>query len=170
MGPRRQPLIINRSYSTTPTGRTKKPWTDAMNVLYNRISSLADQRITISLFLNHWVLEGQPVNKNQLREFIKELRFHKRYAHALEVYIYVCVCVCVCVWCVHTEIGFDWTQWVLENNQFDCLMSVCYFLYSFLFLYLGYREEDNEGQKHIVWSFWFGPKCLIIDLFEKQVL
>jgi len=97
MGPRRQPLIINRSYSTTPTGRTKKPWTDAMNVLYNRISSLADQRITISLFLNHWVLEGQPVNKNQLREFIKELRFHKRYAHALEVYIYVCVCVCVCV-------------------------------------------------------------------------
>jgi len=85
-------------------------------------------------------------------------------------YIYMFVCVCVCVWCVHTEIGFDWTQWVLENNQFDCLMSVCYFLYSFLFLYLGYREEDNEGQKHIVWSFWFGPKCLIIDLFEKQVL
>ena len=100
MGPRRQPLIINRSYSTTPTGRTKKPWTDAMNVLYNRISSLADQRITISLFLNHWVLEGQPVNKNQLREFIKELRFHKRYAHALEVYIYVCVCVCVCDACI----------------------------------------------------------------------
>ncbi|KAL9373852.1 hypothetical protein Peur_033472 [Populus x canadensis] len=85
MGPRRQPLIINRSYSTTPTGRTKKPWTDAMNVLYNRISSLADQRITISLFLNQWVLEGQPVNKNQLREFIKELRFHKRYANALEI-------------------------------------------------------------------------------------
>ncbi|XP_061955630.1 uncharacterized protein LOC133677567 [Populus nigra] len=85
MGPRRQPLIINRSYSTTPTGRTKKPWTDAMNVLYNRISSLADQRITISLFLNQWVLERQPVNKNQLREFIKELRFHKRYAHALEI-------------------------------------------------------------------------------------
>ncbi|KAJ6300362.1 hypothetical protein OIU76_021207, partial [Salix suchowensis] len=82
MGPQRQPLI--RSYSTTPTGRTKKPWTDAMNMLYNRISSLADQRITISLFLNQWVLEGQPVNKNQLREFIKELRFHKRYAHALE--------------------------------------------------------------------------------------
>ena len=92
LGPRRQPLIINRSFSTTPTGRTKKPWTDAMNVLYNRISSLADQRITISLFLNQWVLEGQPVNKNQLREFIKELRFHKRYAHALEVYICLCVC------------------------------------------------------------------------------
>ncbi|KAJ6425719.1 hypothetical protein OIU84_026320 [Salix udensis] len=87
MGPQRQPLI--RSYSTTPTGRTKKPWTDAMNVLYNRISSLADQRITISLFLNQWVLEGQPVNKNQLREFIKELRFHKRYAHALEHSVFV---------------------------------------------------------------------------------
>jgi hypothetical protein len=84
-------------------------------------------------------------------------------------YIYMFVCVCVCV--MRAYWNWFWLNPVGSwENQFDCLMSVCYFLYSFLFLYLGYREEDNEGQKHIVWSFWFGPKCLIIDLFEKQVL
>ncbi|CAK7342193.1 unnamed protein product [Dovyalis caffra] len=88
-GPPKLQFVSDCSYSTTPTGRTKKPWTDAMNELYSRIASFADQRITISPFLNQWFREGQPINKYKLREFITELRFHKRYAYALELSVFV---------------------------------------------------------------------------------
>ncbi|KAL9379570.1 hypothetical protein Peur_028052 [Populus x canadensis] len=62
-----------------------------MNELYNRISLVADQRITTTPFLNQWVRKGQPINKIRFYELITGLQSHKRYDLALQLYVYICV-------------------------------------------------------------------------------
>ncbi|KAL2455314.1 Pentatricopeptide repeat-containing protein [Forsythia ovata] len=53
--------------------------------LYRRISPLGDPNVSIVPVLDQWIREGNTVNKPQLQQIINELRFYKRFIHALEV-------------------------------------------------------------------------------------
>ncbi|XP_019057943.1 PREDICTED: pentatricopeptide repeat-containing protein At4g21705, mitochondrial-like [Tarenaya hassleriana] len=52
--------------------------------LYKRISPLGDPKFSIVPVLDEWVREGNSVNKQQLRQLIKELTKYSRFGHALE--------------------------------------------------------------------------------------
>ncbi|GAB4826951.1 hypothetical protein Ancab_033831 [Ancistrocladus abbreviatus] len=53
--------------------------------LYRRITPLGDPKVSIVPVLEQWVKEGKQVDREQLRHIIKELKFYKRYKHALEI-------------------------------------------------------------------------------------
>ncbi|KAF5747746.1 hypothetical protein HS088_TW05G00473 [Tripterygium wilfordii] len=73
-----------RNASTLPiTGR--KPWSHSMNDLYRRISPAGDPTVSMFPILDKWALEGRPIDKEQLQVIIKELRYYKRYSHALQL-------------------------------------------------------------------------------------
>ncbi|XVF55943.1 hypothetical protein PTKIN_Ptkin06aG0076100 [Pterospermum kingtungense] len=81
------------SYSTLSTRRTgwgktaMMEGSDSMKELFRRISPLGNQ--TIVPVLDQWVEEGNPVKKNILRSYIKQLRSYKRYAQALEISVWM---------------------------------------------------------------------------------
>ncbi|XP_065881031.1 pentatricopeptide repeat-containing protein At2g20710, mitochondrial-like isoform X2 [Euphorbia lathyris] len=53
--------------------------------LYRRISPVGDWNISIVPILNQWVEEGRSVDAEGLKDIIRELRYYKRYNHALEI-------------------------------------------------------------------------------------
>ncbi|CAA3025840.1 pentatricopeptide repeat-containing At2g20710, mitochondrial-like [Olea europaea subsp. europaea] len=53
--------------------------------LYRRISPLGDPNVSVVPVLDQWIREGNTVDKSRLRYIINELRFYKRFKHALEV-------------------------------------------------------------------------------------
>jgi hypothetical protein len=72
------------STSTAPT-LVRKPWNPSLTDLYRRISPVGNPRLTIVPILEQWIAEGQTVTREPLLSIIKELRYYKRYVHALEV-------------------------------------------------------------------------------------
>ncbi|XP_057455679.1 pentatricopeptide repeat-containing protein At2g20710, mitochondrial-like [Lotus japonicus] len=53
--------------------------------LFLRISRSGDPAISITPLLNQWVEEGRPINHAELQFFIKQLRAHRRFNHALQI-------------------------------------------------------------------------------------
>ncbi|KAJ7975940.1 Pentatricopeptide repeat-containing protein [Quillaja saponaria] len=73
-------------YSTAARpGLRRKSWKNPLNELYRRISPVGDRRVSIVPILDQWVEEGRDVNKFSLTVMIKELRYYKRYDHALQI-------------------------------------------------------------------------------------
>lgn len=74
------------SYSTaTSTATRGSKWKGSMDTLFRRISPMGNPNVSIVPLLNQWVEEGHPVDKQQLQRLIKELRFFRRFTHALEI-------------------------------------------------------------------------------------
>jgi hypothetical protein len=80
------PNVSLYSTSTTPTLR-RRPCNASLSLtdLYRRISPVGNPRLTIVPILDQWIAEGRTVSREPLISIIKELRYYKRYAHALEV-------------------------------------------------------------------------------------
>ncbi|KDP21918.1 hypothetical protein JCGZ_03056 [Jatropha curcas] len=74
-------------YSTKPSTAWKfrGPGEDNLGQLYRRISPVGDHKVSIVPILDQWIEEGRSVNRFQLIGAIKELRYYKRYSHALEI-------------------------------------------------------------------------------------
>ncbi|EEF30799.1 pentatricopeptide repeat-containing protein, putative [Ricinus communis] len=88
LGSRNELMGSSLFYSTTPTSSQKwfrERGKDNLNQLYRRISPVGDPKVSIVPILDQWIEEGKSVNKDQLQVFIKELRYCKRYTHALEI-------------------------------------------------------------------------------------
>lgn len=60
-----------------------------MSELYRRITPIGDPQVSIVPILDQWVQEGRPISKDQLRIFIKEFRYYKRFHHALEISLWM---------------------------------------------------------------------------------
>lgn len=58
----------------------------AEDSLYRRISPLGNPSISIVPVLDQWFKEGNPVDREQLRRIIMELRKYRRFTHALQVW------------------------------------------------------------------------------------
>lgn len=48
---------------------------------------MGDPNVSVVPVLDQWIREGNTVDKSRLRYIINELRFYKRFKHALEVCI-----------------------------------------------------------------------------------
>ncbi|PIA55322.1 hypothetical protein AQUCO_00800215v1 [Aquilegia coerulea] len=70
-------------FNSTNT-QTSKSKTTA-DILYNRISSINDSKVSIVPILDEWIQEGNPINKNQLQCLIKQLKVTNRFQHALQM-------------------------------------------------------------------------------------
>lgn len=70
-------------YSTKIATTTQRNF--SISELYRRISPVGDPNVSIVPILNQWVEEGRPAEKEELQSFIKELRYYKRYSHALQI-------------------------------------------------------------------------------------
>ncbi|CAK9181799.1 unnamed protein product [Ilex paraguariensis] len=69
-------------FSSTSTQTLSSPkWPQT---LYRRISPVGDPNISIVPVLDQWVREGKEVQREELQWIIKELKFYRRYKHALE--------------------------------------------------------------------------------------
>ncbi|KAK1575316.1 hypothetical protein Q3G72_004451 [Acer saccharum] len=77
------------SYSTTTAtserGLTRKKRNGSMCHLYRKISPIGDPTVSIVPVLDQWVQDGGAIDKETLQVMIKELRFYKRFAHALQI-------------------------------------------------------------------------------------
>lgn len=83
-------LLAFSFHSTTPMPMPARhtfgrAGNDPMSELYRRITPIGDPQVSIVPILDQWVQEGRPISKDQLRIFIKEFRYYKRFHHALEV-------------------------------------------------------------------------------------
>ncbi|WCJ34112.1 Pentatricopeptide repeat-containing protein At2g20710 mitochondrial [Euphorbia peplus] len=80
-------LGFGNLYSTKakPIVRCLKLWQDSTIELYHRISSVGDWKTSMEPILDRWVEEGRSVNKKGLKAIISELRYYKRYTHALQI-------------------------------------------------------------------------------------
>jgi hypothetical protein len=83
-GLRNRPNVSLYSTSTAPT-LWRKPLNPSLTNLYRRISPVGNPRVTIVPILDQWIAEGKTVSREPLIAIIKELRYYKRYSHALEV-------------------------------------------------------------------------------------
>ncbi|CAK9177517.1 unnamed protein product [Ilex paraguariensis] len=70
-------------FSSTSTQILSSP--KLPQTLYRRISPVGDPNISIVPVLDQWVREGKEVQREELQWIIKELKFYRRYKHALEV-------------------------------------------------------------------------------------
>ncbi|KAK4833493.1 hypothetical protein QYF36_005975 [Acer negundo] len=77
------------SYSTTTAtserGLTREKRNGTMCRLYRKISPIGDPTVSIVPVLDQWVQDGGAIDKETLQVMIKELRFYKRFAHALQI-------------------------------------------------------------------------------------
>ncbi|PIA55321.1 hypothetical protein AQUCO_00800214v1 [Aquilegia coerulea] len=55
------------------------------DILYNRISSINDSKVSIVPILDEWIQEGNTINKNQFQSLIKQLKVSNRFQHALQM-------------------------------------------------------------------------------------
>ncbi|KAK3227120.1 hypothetical protein Dsin_006982 [Dipteronia sinensis] len=69
------------SYSTTTATSVR----GSMSCLYRKISPIGDPTVSIVPVLDQWVQDGGAIDKETLQVIIKELRFYKRFAHALQI-------------------------------------------------------------------------------------
>ncbi|XP_057959555.1 pentatricopeptide repeat-containing protein At2g20710, mitochondrial-like [Malania oleifera] len=53
--------------------------------LYRRITPLGDSSVSIVPVLDQWIQEGREVSGKQLMAIVKEMRYYRRYKHALEI-------------------------------------------------------------------------------------
>ncbi|KAK6917539.1 Pentatricopeptide repeat [Dillenia turbinata] len=53
--------------------------------LYGKISEIGNPNVSIVPILDQWVQEGNKVEAHELRDFIKEFRYFRRYHHALQI-------------------------------------------------------------------------------------
>lgn len=74
-------------YSTLPVQRytNRKPWKPPLIELSNRIRHITDHSVSIIPILDQWIQEVEYIHEDQLLLLIRNLRFRKRYVHALEV-------------------------------------------------------------------------------------
>ncbi|KAJ4832040.1 hypothetical protein Tsubulata_017767 [Turnera subulata] len=74
-------------YSTLPAQRYTKriPWNAPLIELSNRIRHIRDPSASVIPILDQWIQEVEYIHEDQLLLLIKNLRFRKRYAHALEI-------------------------------------------------------------------------------------
>ncbi|KAK2647374.1 hypothetical protein Ddye_014863 [Dipteronia dyeriana] len=81
------------SYSTTTAtserGLTRQKQNASMCRLYRKISPIGDPTVSIVPVLDQWVQDGGAIDKKTLQVMIKELRFYKRFAHALQMSIWM---------------------------------------------------------------------------------
>ncbi|XP_075502975.1 pentatricopeptide repeat-containing protein At2g20710, mitochondrial-like [Primulina tabacum] len=57
--------------------------------LYRKISQLGDPNVSVTPVLDGWVNGGNYVDKQELQRIVEELRFYKRFKHALEVSLWM---------------------------------------------------------------------------------
>ncbi|KAK3227119.1 hypothetical protein Dsin_006981 [Dipteronia sinensis] len=86
----RNSLVVS-SYSTTTTSSAEqgKKWSVTMPLIYRKLSAIGDPTVSIVPVLDQWVHDGGAVDKGALQLMIKELRYHKRFAHALEMSVWM---------------------------------------------------------------------------------
>ncbi|XP_057959542.1 pentatricopeptide repeat-containing protein At2g20710, mitochondrial-like [Malania oleifera] len=76
-------VLGNIFYSTMAA--TSPSNSNSGDSLYRRISPVGDNRVSIVPVLDQWVQEGREAGKAQLLAIIKEMRYFRRYKHALEI-------------------------------------------------------------------------------------
>ncbi|KAJ4837316.1 hypothetical protein Tsubulata_031456 [Turnera subulata] len=83
----RVPGLIRALYYSTNSSSYPPPPPES---LYGRISRAGGPKVSILPIIQDWVQEGNGVNKQYLKNTIKQLRKFRRYAHALEVSHWMC--------------------------------------------------------------------------------
>ncbi|PIA55309.1 hypothetical protein AQUCO_00800202v1 [Aquilegia coerulea] len=64
--------------------QTSKPKTN-IDILYDKISSLVDQKESVIPILDQWNQQGKSVKQHELQSLIRQFRDSKRFNHALEI-------------------------------------------------------------------------------------
>ncbi|KAF5204658.1 Pentatricopeptide repeat-containing protein [Thalictrum thalictroides] len=70
-------------FNSTKT-QTSKSETSS-DILYNRVSSVKDSKVSIVPILDQWIQDGNTIKKNQLQAMIKQLKLSNRFQHALQM-------------------------------------------------------------------------------------
>ncbi|KAH7513123.1 hypothetical protein FEM48_Zijuj12G0163200 [Ziziphus jujuba var. spinosa] len=76
----RSPRSLLSYYSTSP----RSSWKEPVQVLYGKISPIGNPKVSVVPILDKWVEDGPYVESTGLLDIIKELRYYRRYNHALE--------------------------------------------------------------------------------------
>ncbi|KAK3009418.1 hypothetical protein RJ639_014127 [Escallonia herrerae] len=78
-------LSSRRNPACQMASRPSTPHTGKPDSLHRRVSLVGAPTDSVVPVLDQWVQEGGNVDKRKLRDMIKELRFYRRYKHALEI-------------------------------------------------------------------------------------
>ncbi|KAK2968492.1 hypothetical protein RJ640_030103 [Escallonia rubra] len=78
-------LSSRRNPAYQMASRPSTPYTEKPDSLYRRISLVGAPTDSVVPILDQWVQEGRNVDKRRLRDMIRELKFYRRYKHALEI-------------------------------------------------------------------------------------
>ncbi|KAK3016442.1 hypothetical protein RJ639_007797 [Escallonia herrerae] len=78
-------LSSRRNPACQMASRPSTPHIGKPDSLHRRVSSVGAPTDSVVPILDQWVQKGRNVDKRRLRDMIRELRFYRRYKHALEI-------------------------------------------------------------------------------------